>query len=47
MTKGTLQGTKRHAIKVSGFRARSKTYKGAKILNSRRKKGRRILTKMR
>ena len=40
MTKGTLEGSKRKKIKVSGFRARMKTPSGKSILNSRRKKGR-------
>lgn len=46
MTKGTLQGPKRRAIKVIGFRARMRTNNGAKILNIRRKKGRKMLTKL-
>ena len=40
MTKGTLEGSKRKKIKVSGFRARMKTPSGRSILNSRRRKGR-------
>ena len=47
MTKQTSQGTKRHVIKVVGFRARRRTVTGSKILNRRRKKGRKILTKLR
>jgi len=47
MTKGTFQGPKRRAIKIIGFRARMRTNNGAKILNKRRKKGRKILTKLR
>ena len=43
MTKNTLNGTKRKALKVSGFRARVKTKSGRKILKNRRNKGRRIL----
>jgi large subunit ribosomal protein L34 len=40
MTKNTLNGTKRKALKVSGFRARIATKSGRKILKLRRKKGR-------
>lgn len=40
MTKRTLGGTNRKAIKVSGFRARMKNSKGKKIIKLRRKKGR-------
>ncbi len=41
----TLSGTKRKAIRVSGFRARLKTKTGRRILKNRRKKGRFILCK--
>lgn len=41
----TLSGTKRKAVRVSGFRARLKTKTGRKILKNRRKKGRHILCK--
>ena len=44
MTKGTLRGTKRRAIKIGGFRARMKTPSGRKIVKNRRNKGRKILT---
>jgi|TARA_B100001142_G_C14333005_1_gene654827 large subunit ribosomal protein L34 len=40
MTKRTLGGTNRKAIKVSGFRARMRDNKGKKIIKLRRKKGR-------
>jgi large subunit ribosomal protein L34 len=41
----TLSGTKRKAIRVSGFRARLKTKNGRKILKNRRKKGRKLICK--
>nr|YP_010338262.1 ribosomal protein L34 [Bangia atropurpurea]UNJ18212.1 ribosomal protein L34 [Bangia atropurpurea] len=44
MTKGTLEGSKRKKITVSGFRARMKTPSGRSILNSRRRKGRKKIT---
>jgi len=40
MSKHTLNGTKRKAIKTSGFRARLATKNGRKILKNRRRKGR-------
>ncbi len=40
MTKNTLNGTKRKALKISGFRARIATKSGRNILQKRRKKGR-------
>lgn len=40
MTKHTLNGTKRKAIKTSGFRARNASKTGRKVLKNRRKKGR-------
>jgi large subunit ribosomal protein L34 len=40
MSKHTLNGTRRKAIKTSGFRARIKTKNGRKILRNRRRKGR-------
>jgi large subunit ribosomal protein L34 len=46
MTKNTLNGTKRKALKVSGFRARIATKSGRKILKQRRKKGRVQLAKV-
>lgn len=44
MSKKTLEGTKRKAIRKSGFRARMKTANGRKVIRQRRKKGRRTLT---
>ena len=44
MSKNTLNGTKRKAIRISGFRIRNKTKKGQEILKNRRKKGRYKLT---
>jgi large subunit ribosomal protein L34 len=40
MSKHTLNGSRRKAIKTSGFRARLKTKSGRKILRNKRKKGR-------
>jgi len=40
MSKHTLNGRKRKALKISGFRARLSTKTGRKILKNRRKKGR-------
>nr|YP_010338721.1 ribosomal protein L34 [Glaucosphaera vacuolata]UNJ18671.1 ribosomal protein L34 [Glaucosphaera vacuolata] len=40
MTKRTLEGTNRKKIRNSGFRSRMKTFKGKKIINARRRKGR-------
>jgi large subunit ribosomal protein L34 len=44
MSKHTLNGRKRKAIKTSGFRARLSTKSGKKILRQRRRKGRWKLT---
>jgi large subunit ribosomal protein L34 len=44
MTKNTLNGTKRKALKTSGFRARIATKSGRNILKKRRAKGRTKLT---
>jgi|EP01033_Poteriospumella_lacustris_P023709 large subunit ribosomal protein L34 len=44
MSKSTLNGSKRKAIKISGFRARLSTKSGQKILKRRRAKGRWKLT---
>lgn len=40
MSKSTLNGRKRKAIKTSGFRARSASKSGRNILKKRRQKGR-------
>jgi large subunit ribosomal protein L34 len=40
MSKHTLNGRRRKAIKTSGFRARIKTKAGRNILQNRRRKGR-------
>jgi large subunit ribosomal protein L34 len=44
MSKRTLGGTKRKAIKISGFRARMKNHNGKNIIKSRRKVGRKKLS---
>ena len=44
MSKQTLGGTNRKAIRVSGFLARMKTHRGKKIIRARRKKGRKNLS---
>jgi large subunit ribosomal protein L34 len=44
MSKNTLNGTRRKAIKTSGFMARTATKNGKKILKKRRRKGRWKLT---
>lgn len=44
MTKHTLGGTKRKAIRTSGFRIRMKTKNGRKIIKRRRARGRKILS---
>ena len=44
MSKRTLGGTNRKAIRVSGFRARMKTHTGKNIIKSRRKAGRKKLS---
>ncbi|MBC7439146.1 MAG: 50S ribosomal protein L34 [Flavobacterium sp.] len=43
MSKSTLNGSRLKAVKVSGFRARLATKNGRKILNNRRRKGRKKL----
>lgn len=40
MSKHTLNGSRRKAIKTSGFRSRIQTKSGRKILRNRRRKGR-------
>lgn len=44
MTKRTLRGTNLKRAKVSGFRARTKTAAGRRVLKARRAKGRHTLT---
>jgi large subunit ribosomal protein L34 len=44
MTKRTLRGTNLKKIKTSGFRMRMESKTGRRILNARRKKGRKKLT---
>ena len=44
MSKKTLEGTKRKAIRKSGFRARMKTANGRKIIKNRRQRGRKSLS---
>jgi large subunit ribosomal protein L34 len=39
----TLEGTRRKRARVSGFRTRSASVGGAKVLAARRKKGRKVL----
>lgn len=43
MTKRTLEGTNKKAIRKSGFRARMKTKNGQNIINGRRRKQRKRL----
>jgi large subunit ribosomal protein L34 len=45
MTKRTLQGTKRKAVRKSGFRARMANSKASKVIKARRRRGRKILAK--
>jgi large subunit ribosomal protein L34 len=44
MTKRTLGGTNRKAIRVSGFRARMQTKNGRKVIKNRRARGRKNLS---
>jgi large subunit ribosomal protein L34 len=44
MTKRTLGGTKRKAIRVSGFRARMQTKNGRNVIKTRRARGRQRLS---
>jgi large subunit ribosomal protein L34 len=43
MSKSTLNGSRLKAVKVSGFRARLATKNGRKVINNRRRKGRKKL----
>nr|YP_009504472.1 ribosomal protein L34 [Cyanophora sudae]AWW13732.1 ribosomal protein L34 [Cyanophora sudae] len=45
MSKRTLEGSHLKKVRKSGFRSRSQTPTGSKILKARRKKGRKILSK--
>ena len=45
MTRRTLEGTKKKAIRKSGFRARMKTKNGQNVLNARRRKNRKRVAK--
>ena len=45
MTKRTLQGTKRKAVKKSGFRARMTNRQASRVIKARRRKGRKRLAK--
>jgi len=44
MTKRTLRGTNLKKIRISGFRSRMESKTGRRIINSRRRKGRKKLT---
>lgn len=44
MTQRTLGGTVRKQKRTSGFRARMRTHNGRKVIQARRKKGRRQLS---
>jgi large subunit ribosomal protein L34 len=46
MTKRTLEGTTRKSVRKSGFRARMKTKSGQNIINARRRKERKRLSKI-
>ena len=45
MTKRTLRGTKRKAVRKSGFRSRMSNTKAAKVIKARRRRGRKVLAK--
>ncbi len=44
MTKRTLGGSNRKQKRTSGFRARMRSHTGRKVIQSRRKRGRRRLS---
>jgi large subunit ribosomal protein L34 len=44
MTKRTLRGTNLTKLRTSGFRTRMESKSGRRIINARRKKGRKKLT---
>nr|YP_009550618.1 ribosomal protein L34 [Eustigmatophyceae sp. Chic 10/23 P-6w]QAA11553.1 ribosomal protein L34 [Eustigmatophyceae sp. Chic 10/23 P-6w] len=45
MTKRTLRGTKKKAVRKSGFRARMADPKSYKVVKARRRRGRKLLAK--
>jgi len=45
MTKRTLHGSLKKAVKKSGFRSRMSSPTGKKILSARRRRGRKVLAK--
>ncbi len=44
MSKYTLNGTRRKQIRTSGFRTRMRTHDGRKVIQARRRKGRKRLS---
>jgi large subunit ribosomal protein L34 len=44
MTQRTLRGTRLKKVRTSGFRARMESKTGRRIINARRKKGRKKVT---
>jgi len=45
MTKRTLRGTKKKAVRKSGFRTRMANSKSYKVIKARRRRGRKVLAK--
>lgn len=45
MTKRTLHGSLKKAVKKSGFRSRMSSSTGKKIISARRRRGRKVLAK--
>ena len=45
MTKRTLRGTKKKAVRKSGFRSRMANTKATKVIKARRRRGRKVLAK--